>query len=232
MRDSDVITFDCYGTLIDWETGIRNAFKKAMARSGTRKGLESEALRLYEREEARLENEQPHQRYRDVLSETARAVATKIGWNLREADSSFLADSLPEWTPFPDTNSALKRLARRHTLGILSNVDNELLAATLKRLEARFDILVTAENVKSYKPSPGHFREARRIIGEKPWVHAAGSFYHDIEPAVAMGIRAVWVNRKSAAPHDKYPEERMVEVKDLKSLADWFDSRSVPRSTE
>ena len=224
MRDSDVITFDCYGTLIDWETGIRNSFKKAMVKSGAKPGLESEALRLYEIEEARVEKEQPHQLYRDVLSETARSVATKIGWNLPDEDSSFLAESLPRWKPFPDTNQALKRFARRHTLGILSNVDNELLAATLNQLEARFDIIVTAENVKSYKPNLGHFREAHRIIGDRPWVHVAGSFYHDIEPAVGMGIGAVWVNRKSATPPNKYSEDKGVEVKDLKRLAELFDS--------
>lgn len=225
MTNSGVITFDCYGTLIDWETGIRGAFKKALSRSGAKPELETEALSLYETEEARVENEQPHKLYRYVMSETARAIARKIGWNLADADSSFLAEALPRWTPFPDTNSALERLARKHTLGILSNVDNDLIAGTLKHLKSRFEILVTAENVKSYKPKQAHFIEARRLIGDRTWVHVAGSFYHDIEPAAEMGIRSIWVNRKGATPRRLYSERQVFEAKNLDQVADWFETR-------
>lgn len=225
MTDSGIITFDCYGTLIDWESGIRNAFKKALSKSGAKPELETEALRLYETEEARIENEQPHQLYKDVLSETTKAIAKKIGWNLPDADATFLAEALPRWTPFPDTNPALESLARKYTLGILSNVDNILLAGTLKHLKPRFEILVTAENVKSYKPKQAHFIEARRLVGDRAWVHVAGSFYHDIEPAVGMGIRAVWVNRKGATPPHRYSERQVFEAKDLNQVADWFEAR-------
>ena len=225
MRGSEVITFDCYGTLIDWEAGIGSSLKKAMATSGAKTDLQCEAVSIYEAEEARIESQRPHRLYREVMSETVMAVARRIGWSLPNADSSFLAESLPQWMPFPDTNPALKRLARDHTLGILSNVDNDLLTATLKRLDARFDILVTAENVGSYKPNPGHFREARRLIGERPWLHVAGSYYHDIKPAVAMGIRAVWVNRKGSSAPPGSHEKNVVEVKNLTGLADWFESQ-------
>ena len=226
MTNSGIITFDCYGTLIDWESGIRNAFKKALSKSGAKPELETQALSLYETEEARIENEQPHRLYREVLSETTEAIARKIGWNLPDADASFLAEALPRWTPFPDTNPALERLARKYALGILSNVDDNLLARTLKHLKPRFEILVTAENVKSYKPKPAHFIEARRLIGDRTWVHVAGSFYHDIEPAVGMGIRAVWVNRKGAAPPPWYSEKQVFEAKDLNQVADWFEAKS------
>ena len=226
MTESGVITFDCYGTLIDWESGIRKAFKKAMSKSGAKPELETEALRLYETEETRVENERPHKLYRDVLSETAKAIAKKIGWNLSDADASFLADALPRLTPFPDTNPALERLARKYTLGILSNVDNNLLAGTLTHLKPTFEILVTAENVKSYKPKRAHFIEARRLIGDRTWVHVAGSFYHDIEPAAAIGIRAVWVNRKGSTPTHQYSERQVFEAKDLNQVADWFETRT------
>ena len=215
----DVITFDCYGTLIDWETGIRRAFRKAMTETRAEPDLEARAFKLYEMEERRIEKETPPLLYRDVLSKTALAVARKIGWNLSKAEASFLADELPHWTPFPDTNPSLERLARRHTLGILSNVDNDLLTGTLKHFTRRFDIIVTAENVKSYKPAYGHFEEARRIIKDRPWVHVASSQYHDIEPALTIGIRAVWVNRKNEVPLHKYSELGVTEIGDLGQLA-------------
>src|SRR6184192_771159 len=215
----DVITFDCYGTLIDWETGMRRAFRKAMTETRAEPGLEAGAFKLYEMEERRIEKETPHLLYRDVLSKTALAVARKIGWNLSKAEASFLADELPHWTPFPDTNSSLERLARRHTLGILSNVDNDLLTGTLKHFTRRFDIIVTAKNVKSYKPAYVHFEEARRIIKDRPWVHVASSQYHDIEPALTIGIRAVWVNRKNEVPLHKYSELGVTEIGDLGQLA-------------
>lgn len=219
-----VVTFDCYGTLIDWETGIRNAFHRAMSQTGAGSGLESKAFELYEEEERRVEREKPHLLYRDVLGKTSLSVAGKIGWNLSEAQSKFLVKELPTWTPFPDTNPSLEKLSRRHSLGILSNVDNDLLAGTLKHLTSPFEIIVTAENVRSYKPAPTHFEEARKIIRERSWIHVAGSQYHDIEPAVRLKIKAVWVNRKNARPTSKYSEKQVLEVKDLSELVDRLDS--------
>lgn len=210
--------------MIDWESGIKAAFSEALAKSGAKPELLSQALKLYETEEAKIEQQQSHRLYRSVLSETCRSIAKKIGWTLNAKDATFLANALPRWTAFPDTNPAIVRLARKHSLGILSNVDNNLLSATLRHLEAKFDILVTAENVKSYKPNPGHFKEARRIIGERPWVHVAGSFYHDIEPATSMGIKAVWVNRKGVAPPHPYPTKDVAEVRNLTQVADLFES--------
>jgi len=224
MTAAEVITFDCYGTLIDWEKGIRNAFHNAILKTGGDPGLESKASEAYEEEERRVEKEKPHILYRDVLSKTSLAVARKIGWNLPEAESTFLARELPNWTPFPDTNPSLAKLARKHTLGILSNVDNYLLSRTVRRFTSPFEIMVTAENVRSYKPAFGHFEEARRIIGDRSWVHVAGSQYHDIEPAVKLGIKAVWVNRKNAGPTRNYSEKQVPEVKDLNELVNRLDS--------
>jgi 2-haloalkanoic acid dehalogenase type II len=220
----EVITFDCYGTLIDWENGIRNAFRKAILKTGGDPALEAKASQAYEEEERRVEKEKPHILYRDVLSMTSLAVARKIGWKLPEAESTFLAGELPNWTPFPDTNPSLAKLARKHSLGILSNVDNDLLSGTIKHFTSPFEIKVTAENVRSYKPAIGHFEEARRIIGDRTWVHVAGSQYHDIEPAVKLGIKAVWVNRKNARPTVNYSEKQVSEVKDLTELIARLDS--------
>src|SRR5256712_10847238 len=190
LKPSRVITFDCYGTLIDWETGIRNAFRFAMLRTGASQGLESKAFELYEEEERRIERERPHLLYRDVLSKTSLSVARKIGWKLSEAESTFLAKELPTWAPFPDTNPSLARLSTEQALGILSNVDNDLLAHTVKHFTSPFEIKVTAENVRSYKPASGHFEEARRVIGDRTLTHLAASLYHDIEPAMLLRIQS------------------------------------------
>ncbi|HEX4920413.1 MAG TPA: HAD-IA family hydrolase [Candidatus Bathyarchaeia archaeon] len=223
MKES-VITFDCYGTLIDWETGIRNAFGKMMRQTQASQGLEERALQIYEEEERLIEHGKPHLLYRQVLSKSALAVSRRIGWTLSEKDSSFLAEDLPNWAPFSDTNPALQHLAKNHTLGILSNVDNDLLAGTLKHLKARFDILVTAENVGSYKPAFAHFEKAHELIGTRNWVHVAGSQFHDIEPAATLGIRAIWVNRKGARLLRNYPEDQVSQVENLTQLADQLGS--------
>src|SRR5438445_2779249 len=218
------MTFDCYGTLIDWETGIRNAFRSAMLRTGASQGLESKAFDLYEEEERRVERERPHLLYRDVLWRGGLGVARRIGWRLSEAESNFLAKDLPTWTPFPDTNTSLARLSTEHALGILSNVDNDLLASTIKHFTSPFEIKVTAENVRSYKPASGHFEEARRIIGDRPWTHVAASQYHDIEPAMKLGIKAVWVNRRGTPPAHDYSKRNLSEVRNLRQLADLLKS--------
>lgn len=220
-----VITFDCYGTLIDWETGIRNAFRKALTKYGSPQIPESRMFELYENEERKIERETPYRTYHEVLALATRAVARRTGWRITEAQSRFLAKELPKWTPFPDTNPALERLATRYTLGILSNVDNDLLNGTLKHLAVPFPLIVTAEKVKSYKPEHGHFEEARRIIGnDRIWLHAASSQYHDIEPAVKLGISAAWVNRKNVRRRRRYPDKTVKEVKDLLHLAEWLDA--------
>src|SRR5207253_1963847 len=189
LKPPRVMTFDCYGTLIDWETGIRNAFRSAMLRTGASQGLESKAFELYEEEERRVERERPHLLYYHVLSKTSLRVARKIGWKLSDAESTFLARELPTWTPFPDTNPSLARLATEHTRPILSNVVNDLLAVTIKHLTRPFEIRGTAANVRCYLPALGHFEEERRVIGDRSWTHVADSQYHDIGPAKQLGIK-------------------------------------------
>jgi FMN phosphatase YigB (HAD superfamily) len=138
---------------------------------------------------------------------------------LKPPDSSFLAEDLPTWTPFPDTNPSLGALSRRHRLGILSNVDNDLIAGTLKHLNAKFDFLITAESVGSYKPALAHFEEAKRRIGGKTWAHVAASQYHDIQPALTLAIPAFWVNRKGVHPDPGLVGRDVTVVRDLRELA-------------
>jgi 2-haloacid dehalogenase/putative hydrolase of the HAD superfamily len=193
--DLGFVTFDCYGTLIDWEEGIFVAFSEAV---GAR--LEPidrrRILQLYARIEPEVEAEE-YRRYREVLDVTAARVAERLEVEIPASRSRFLSASLPEWPPFPDTVPALQTLSRAgYRLGILSNVDDDLLPATLRQLPVRFDLLVTAEQVGSYKPAGAHFLEARRRIGEAPWLHVAQSFFHDVQPAVAARVPVVWINRK------------------------------------
>jgi 2-haloalkanoic acid dehalogenase type II len=212
------LTFDCYGTLIDWERGIVEAFRAEAAKDG----LDLDPARVLEAH-ARLEREAeagPYRPYRDVLAVVARRAAGEWGWPLAPERARFLADSLATWPPYPDTNPALRRLARRYRLAILSNVDDDLLAATLQHLDVRFDLLVTAERVRSYKPGAAHFREAaRRIGGADAVLHVARSLYHDVRPALALGWAVAWVNRGD----ERMPAEirgAVLEVPDLAALAD------------
>jgi 2-haloalkanoic acid dehalogenase type II len=222
-REYEVVTFDCYGTLIDWETGIRAAFKQSLRGLGLGQSEQARVFDLYEKEERRIEALRPYRSYRTVLSEAGSAAARRFGKNIPETLSGILAEQLLTWNPFPDTNPALERLARKYKLGILSNVDDDLLAGTLKHFTVPFDLVVTAERVKSYKPGTKHFEEARKIIGaDTSWLHVAASLYHDVEPASRLGIKTVWVNRKNE-PRGRLLEGKIVrEVRDLAQLVDWL----------
>jgi 2-haloalkanoic acid dehalogenase type II len=224
MQRWDVVTFDCYGTLIDWETGIAGAFRD---RTGTARapGEVQAALAAYHEIEPAVQAEK-FRPYRDVLAEAARRVAARLGWRLPESQATFLADSLPSWPPFPDTNAALGRLATMGCrLGILSNVDDDLLAGTRRTLAPVFDpaLIVTAQQVRSYKPTPGHFEEARRRIGGAGWIHAAQSLFHDIAATRALGIPSVWINRAGERPPG--PTDAVAEFRTLAAFADWMESR-------
>jgi 2-haloalkanoic acid dehalogenase type II len=218
----DVVTFDCYGTLVDWERGIGDAFAAAASRAG-RTLAASDVLAAYAAIEPEVEAG-PYRPYREVLAATAARVARRLGWPLSEQDAGFLAESLPSWPPFPDTNPALKRLsAAGIRLGILSNVDEDLLAGTRRCLGVSFDLVVTAERVRSYKPGHAHFEAARAALGAGArWLHAAQSYFHDVVPAKALGIPVAWINRKAEHAGAAGPPDR--ELPDLAALADWLAS--------
>lgn len=214
----DIVTFDCYGTLIDWEEGIRAACVRQAALAGA--AIDGKAA---VQKHAEIEPEiqaTDYKSYREVLTEVARRVATAIGFTVPSDRAGFLADSLPTWQPFADTSAALVRLKQAGVrLGLLSNIDDELLAQTRKLLGVDFDLIVTAQQVRSYKPAPAHFTTARaKIPTTDRWLHAAQSYYHDVVPARALGISTAWVNRKhDTAPDGGKPD---LEVPDLTALAD------------
>ena len=218
-RPYDVITFDCYGTLIDWEAGISDAFREAAAADGVKLDPAAVLRAVFEREP---EVQAAHYRtYREVLTVTAMEVAAALGWTVSRERAAFLADSLPRWKPFPDTNAALERLSRAgYELGILSNVDDDLLAGTRRHFTVSFPLPVTAQQVRSYKPAPGHFTTARERIGGRRWLHAAQSYFHDITPAVAQRVPVAWINRKGMQPTGAARADR--ELRTLTELADWL----------
>jgi 2-haloacid dehalogenase len=194
-----LITFDCYGTLIDWETGILKALRPMFSGSG--KISDRQLLEHYGEIEAELEAG-PYLAYRQVLSQTVQTMGRRLGVKISEDDGRKFADSLPSWDPFPDTVAALQSLARRFRLGIISNTDDDLFAETKKKLGVEFTLIVTAQQVHSYKPSLKDFQEALERSGLKRLeiLHAGQSLYHDILPANLLGIRNVWVNRPSIRP--------------------------------
>jgi 2-haloalkanoic acid dehalogenase type II len=197
--DFGVLTFDCYGTLIDWRGGISDAFSRIGSRTGQPVDRH-QILDLHARFEPEVQREE-FRSYREVLDLTATRIAGALGLDIPTDDRHFLSASLANWQPFADTGAALERLHEAgFRLGILSNVDDDLLAATLQHFPVDFDFLVTAQQVGSYKPAPGHFREAQRQIGGAPWLHVAQSFFHDVQPAVALEVPVVWINRLDEDP--------------------------------
>ena len=152
---------------------------------------------------------------------TARGVAERLHWKLSPGDERFVADSLPSWPPFADTNGALRRLADAgHRLAILSNVDDDLLAGTRRHLDVDFEFVVTAQQVGAYKPALAHWEVARKRIGDARWLHVAQSYFHDIVPARRLGIASAWINRTRQKPSG--PERPDVEFGTLAEAADWL----------
>lgn len=196
-----LITFDCYGTLIDWENGMLAALRPLLSRDG-RKVADTQILGLYGEIEAELESG-PYLPYRQVLAQAAREIGRRLGVEVSGEEGSAFAESLTRWKPFIDTLPALQSMGRRFRLGIISNVDDDLFAETRKKLApVEFDFVVTAQQMQSYKPAQRNFEEAIRRSGlsKDQILHAGQSLYHDIAPANTLGIRNVWVNRPSIRP--------------------------------
>jgi 2-haloacid dehalogenase len=194
------ITFDCYGTLIDWEAGILPALRGVLA--AHRQSMpDATLLELYGEFEAQAETG-PYVSYRSVLESVVRQFGERCDFRPSPADLRSLHESIPAWTPFPDTVASLQKLAQRYQLAVISNIDDDLFAETRKHLGVEFADVITAQQARSYKPSLNNFRLALRKLGIEPsrLLHAAQSVYHDVVPAQSLGIRAVWVNRESARP--------------------------------
>jgi len=223
LRDYQALSFDCYGTLIDWQTGILTVLRPLLKSAG-RPQLDHQIVADFASHERRIEAG-PYQSYRDVLRRVARVM---LGSGIFPDAAEALPDSLANWRPFPDTNPALERLSRRFRLAIASNVDNGLFAATRAQLTAPLATVITAEEVRSYKPGEPHFQELTRRLGLAPAdiLHVAESRFHDIEPAGRLGFGTVWINRTGQAPSASGPGggDPMWTFPSLAALADAVDA--------
>lgn len=220
----DLLTFDCYGTLVDWETGIIDTVRPLCASSRT-PPTDAQVLAAFANAEHAVQAER-YRTYREVLALTLARMAPPLGFHATPARCDDFAASVADWPPFSDTTRALHRLGAHYRLGIVSNVDDDLFAATGKRLGTDFDWIVTAEQVGSYKPATAHFEEmARRsAIPRARTLHIAQSPFHDIAPASALGYATVHVDRPSRGagsgatpPADARPD---ATVPDMASLAE------------
>ena len=215
------LSFDCYGTLVDWETGISGAAGEVLEAHGVRM-LRGEILRLYADIEPRVQGSESFLRYREVLWRVMELIGSELEVEFSESELGCLADTLPDWPVFPDTVGALRALKERYRLAIISNVDDDLFAGTAEALEVEFDAVVTAEQVGSYKPDMRNFNVAMERMGvaKEQWLHVAESRYHDIGPANRLGIASVWVNREDRGGGTRWSEAvPEVEVADLAALA-------------
>ena len=199
------LTFDCYGTLIDWERGILDALAWWRRRTGLRV-TDDELLEAFGRAEAQAERETPFRLYPEILEAALARMAA--GWSVRldADDARAFGESVGRWPPFPDTSSALEYLKAHYKLVVVSNVDHASFAETGRQLGVAFDLVVTAQDVGSYKPDPRTFEYAlekiRRTLGvEAPEIlHTAQSLFHDIVPATALGLATCWIDRRRGRP--------------------------------
>ena len=215
------VSFDCYGTLVDWETGIAAAIGEVLDTHGMSRSP-AEILSLYADIEPGVEASQPFLTYRQVLRGVMGAVGARLGFQCTDSELDCLTDSLPNWPVFPEVVDALHELKTRYKLAIISNVDDDLFAGTADAMGVDFDAVVTSGQVGYYKPDLRNFEaaSARMGVSRQAWLHVAESLYHDVGPANRLGVTSVWVNRAGgggATRHtDAVPD---LVVPDLATLA-------------
>jgi 2-haloacid dehalogenase len=196
----DVLTFDCYGTLINWEAGILAALRAPLGAHGIAES-DDDLLAAFARHEAEIEAG-PYRRYRDVLGEVLAAMVGHFGAEASAEERATFGGSVADWPAFPDSAAALAALHERFKLGVITNCDDDLFAASQRKLGVEFDYLVTAQQAKRYKPNPRGFELMFERVGLPPAriLHVAQSLYHDHVPAKRLGLSTVWVNRRTGKP--------------------------------
>ena len=219
----EVLTFDCYGTLIDWETGITDALRPVLAEHGVDVAAEA-VLELYAELEAEAERG-AYREYKAVLRRVLEGLGARLGFTPGPADLDGFSQCVKDWPAFPDSARALQALKRKYKLAIISNIDDDLFEFSARRLQTSFDWVITAQQAGSYKPALNNFRFAFEKIAlpTSRVLHVAQSLFHDVAPAKALGLATVWVNRRhgkggfGATPPAQIEPD--VEVPDLQTLA-------------
>jgi 2-haloalkanoic acid dehalogenase type II len=219
FQNKDYITFDCYGTLIDWEGGIRDALKKLSEKKGFY--LSSDGLsEKYIKAELQIEAGQ-YRKYHEILQLTAKRLLKSEGFDISDKDALEFADSIFTWQPFAETHNTLAKLKDQgYKLVILSNIDNEIIKRSIRLIGTDFDGVVTAEDVGAYKPAYGHWREMLKRFNAKTEevLHVGASYVHDVIPAKELGFDAIWINRNHEKPTAEIRPN--IEFPDLTPLPD------------
>ncbi len=208
------VTTDCYGCLIDWEKGISEAFQKEAARDELTINT-NEILQSFFETQAQI-MAGSYELYAEVLRRATVKVAGELGWEIEPSRAQFLPDSVARWPAFREANAAMDRLKSRYDIGIVTNNDDKLLGISRQHLRTELDLVVTAQQVRSYKPDETHFKEAaRRIGGKKGWVHIGSNYECDIAPCLKKNVPVIWVNR-----HGEKLEGRKAPDATVKNLRD------------
>jgi 2-haloacid dehalogenase len=210
-------TFDCYGTLVDWNGGIGRELERLFGAAAA-----ARLLHAYHRLEPVVEREEPSRSYRDVLNMTLARLAEQEGERLPAEEGDALARSLPSWPAFPEVRRSLEDVRDRGwKLAILSNTDRDFVEASIERIGVPFELALVASELGSYKPAPGHWDAffERTGASREGHVHVAASLFHDVAPASALGLRTIWVNRLGEQPEPQ-PD---VELHTLDGLGDALD---------
>ncbi len=220
----EVLTFDCYGTLIDWESGIWEALRLILANH--RINITSDkALELYGELESEAERGEYYE-YKAVLRIVLEGFGSRLGFAPTQIELQRFSESVRDWPAFPDSARALQALKKKYKLAVISNIDDDLFAFSAQRLQVHFDWVITAQQAKSYKPSLNNFRLAFERMGlpKNKILHVAQSLFHDVVPAKALGLSTVWINRRrgkegfgATPPAQAQPD---FEVPDLQTLAE------------
>ena len=222
----DVLTFDCYGTLIDWESGLLAALRPPLAAHGV-DAPDDALLEAFARHEAELEAGR-YLSYREVLGGALQAMLRERGAEASEAEVKAFGGSVADWPAFPDSSAALQRLHERFRLGVITNCDDDLFAASEARLGVAFDWVVTAQHAKRYKPNPRGFELMFERVGIPPSriLHVAQSLFHDHVSAKRLGLSTVWVDRRgdkpgfgATPPAEATPDLTVADMATLASLA-------------
>jgi 2-haloacid dehalogenase len=224
------LTFDCYGTLIDWETGILAGLRAGLAAHGVG-GTDDDLLLAYAGAEATLERG-TYLPYREILASGLRTVAAGLGATVTDAEAEAFGGSVADWPAFPDSVAALALLKTRFRLGVLTNCDDDLFAASNRRLGVEFDWIVTAQQVGSYKPNERNFealfdRLAADGVARDRILHVAQSLFHDHVPAKRLGLTTVWIDRRhgrsgagATPPAEAKPDATFISMADFAAAAD------------
>jgi len=215
-KNLDFVSLEVYGTLIDWESGVHDAFQKEADKDGFTIDRDR-LIPLFLETQAEIMSGS-YELYAEVLRRTAIIVAEELGWELEPVRSSFLPNSIPYWMPFRDTNALLERLKKKFDVGLIANIDDKLLGATRRHFRIDFDLVVTAQQVRSYKPDPAHFKEAKRRLGTKrKWVHIATGLETDVIPCVKTKTPVIWVDRRKQGWPQGQKGKPTEIVRDLRS---------------